>query len=196
MTGFRLGETQRRDIFKAIRLKDGVNPDEVIDALADAAERCRQLREREKAMPSMTEVHKDLRRLIEAHNKMDLFVREMVDHALVEHDVTLDDVRLAAERVGKEPRYRLPAGKGHKTANLSAESFVRECRRIWIDHSSRPLPRRVSETSPFCRFCYEAMPEELRTRRDAGVSGIVNRVLDSTKVRRRRRWLKGERRSL
>ena len=112
MTGFQYRDPKRQDIIDAIRGRTTADHDVVIAKLADAAGRMVEHRKRERSTPSKKVVDAELKHLTKTLNGLDPRVRELVDHFLGGHRVSLDDVGAAVARAARERASWFPSGKG------------------------------------------------------------------------------------
>ena len=188
MTGFRYSEEQRLEILESILLQVGVDREHVIAELTDAADRMVKARQWWKSIPNRRVVEDQLKRLEFALKKLDPEARRAVDHFLSEYQASLDDVGEAVGRAASELAVRFPSGKGNKSRNPQAEEFLRQCVTVWREYTDRRLPKSVKEGSPFAVFCEAAIPDELRTRKGANVTALINHVINPDYVRTRTRY--------
>ena len=182
-------DAQRDGILNAIRpLKPGVDAARVFELLTEAAEKAVRARREELEIVTRKQAHEELDRAIKVLRSFSPWTKKMVDHALASQDISFDDFARALKQAKSDPGYRLRSGRGKRANNLALERFIRECTDIWSELSTRALPRTVNAASPFCRFCDNATPDKVRTRDEAGVTGMVRRVLNPEQVRRRERF--------
>jgi hypothetical protein len=188
VTGFRYSEDNRQDILKALRPREGADREAIIAKLAEAATRSIEARQRWKSIPNRRVVEDDLKQLTVTLNNLDREARRAVNYFLAKHRVSLDDVGEAAGRAASELAVRFPSGRGSKSTNPQAEDFLRHCATVWREYTDRRLPKSVKEGSPFAVFCEAAIPDELRTRKGANVTALINHVINLDYVRTRTRY--------
>ena len=192
VSGFDYGDQQRQEIRNTMRpvreededdrsvLKEGTNPKEVIEALAYAARRSIEEREREVSVPragkrTRHELHRFAGAIERASEDMTSSIYKAANEALAKHDVSIDDVVTALQAAAGAQRVPPP----HRARNYSARVFIYRCRLIWLRYAAEPLPssRRNLKKSRFYRFVRAAMPEEVRPPTEAKgskeITGLV-----------------------
>ena len=98
MMGFEYSEEQRREIIKAIALKDVADADSVLDFLTEKATHLVERRRSEKDAPSKKVAERELKKLTMTLNTIHPWVHTKLNDALAENRVTLDDIIGAVER--------------------------------------------------------------------------------------------------
>ncbi len=179
MTGFRYSDRQRREILAAITLREGADPEAVIDDLTKAANNCiwhrdEELDRWEGAKTARAQLVK-LQNVLEA---LDQPTREALGHALGERGSNLDEV-VDATRAACDGECKQRRGRPR---NDSAVRFANMCRLVWMKHTDSNLPqKKPAANGPFSRFVQAAMPKEVHppteARGNQKVTGVVRRAV-------------------
>ncbi len=163
---------QRREIMNAVPLADDVRPDDLLDALSDAAQFCLMLRGREKNKQYAGQIRRELVRLREAYDKLGPDSRDALARATgidlaggIELAMCLDDIHLNVPERGRPP-------------NEAAMIFATRCAHLWRKYVGKSPPRRAHPRSPFMSFVETAMPPGLHPESHGAVTGCVRKALE------------------
>ncbi len=174
MTDFSYTDKQRKAILEAIPLKEGVDDDDVMAPLVEAARLSIQQRIMETEQPYVGAAKTELDEFVDSIKNLGSWSRNAIDLCLARFRIDLEDLAEAVDEVRYQFFDDLQATG--RPRNDAAFRFTVACHRIWCRVAIKPPPRRASKSSRFYKFVKAAMPPEVHGSGE--ITGIVRAALE------------------